>query len=392
MSGGQALCRVTIDLAALQENLLQLRAYAEEISPPVSCPGARRSRPLCVLKADAYGHGACACAAALSQVGGDFFAVATASEALALRRAVPSADILILSPILPEDAPLLAASGITATVGSEQDMRTYAAAVRRAIARGELPRTARLACHVKVDTGMHRLGFPAAHRQEGKCTAYALRSLCALPGIHLRGIYTHPAAADDPRDPLTGEQLAAFCRIRRLLGEGYFYHFSNSAASLSLGTLGFEGYRLGIALYGLPPGEHFPTALSPRLRAVARVETRLTRVFTLRRGERLGYGGDFRATRDTRVGVAAIGYADGLPRAATGATLLVRGKPARIIGRVCMDQCMLALGNTEAVVGEPVTVLEESGRQLQALARQAGSIPYELLCHLSRRAERIYLS
>ncbi|MBO5052048.1 MAG: alanine racemase, partial [Clostridia bacterium] len=87
-----------------------------------------------------------------------------------------------------------------------------------------------------------------------------------------------------------------------------------------------------------------------------------------------------------------IGYADGLPRAATGATLLVRGKPARIIGRVCMDQCMLALGNTEAVVGEPVTVLEESGRQLQALARQAGSIPYELLCHLSRRAERIYLS
>ena len=381
------LCRVKISHAALQENYLQLRAYAERIPPPVYCVGAKRATPICVLKAAAYGHGAAGCARALAAVGAELFAVATVSEALLLRAALPEAGILILSPVAAEDAPVLAYHRITATAGSAQDIRAYAAAVRRAIARGELPRGAALCCHVKLDTGMHRLGFPAAHRREGKETGYARRALSPLPGVRLCGVYTHPAAADDPRSPMTEEQVRSFFRMRRGLGEGYAYHFSNSAAALSLGTLGLSHYRLGIALYGIPPGESFPPPLAPCLRAVATVETRLTRVFTLRGGERLGYGGDFCARRDTRIGVAAIGYADGLPRAATGAALLVRGKPCRIVGRICMDQCMLDLGSTPAERGERVVVTEESGKQLLALAHRAGTIPYELLCHLSRRGE-----
>ena len=391
MMGTHPLCRITIDLAALRENFLQIRAYAEHIPPPVCCVGAKKPRPICVLKANAYGHGAIPCARTLHKAGADFFAVATADEALALRRELPDVALLVLSPIAREDAPQMAAQRITATVGSEQDIRAYAAEVRRAVARGELPRGSSLSCHVKLDTGMHRLGFPAARALDGRRTAYALRSLAALPGVQLCGIYTHPASADEPRSHQTEEQLRAFCRVRRQMGEGYVYHFSNSAAALSLGTLGFDGYRPGIALYGIPPARAFPAALAPRLRAVARVETRRTRVFTLRAGERLGYGGDFRAVRDTRVGLAAIGYADGLPRAATGGTLLVRGQPATIIGRVCMDQCMLDLGSTQARVGEAVVVTEESGRQLAALARRAHTIPYELLCHLSPRAEKIYI-
>lgn len=391
MRGTHPLCRVTVDLAALRENYLHFRAYAEQIPPPVCCVGAKRPRPICVLKADAYGHGAQPCARALAAAGADFFAVATADEALALRVVLPGADILILSPVAPKDAPLLAEQRITVTVGSEQDLRAAAAEVRRAIVRGELARGTALFCHAKLDTGMHRLGFPAVRAAEGRRTVYALRSLAALPGVRLCGIYTHPAAADTPRCPMTEEQIRAFCRMRRLMGEGYFYHFSNSAAALSLGTLGFDGYRPGIALYGIPPGQSFPPPLAPRMRAVARVETRLTRVFTLRAGERLGYGGDFRATRSMRVGVAAIGYADGLPRAAAGAALLVRGRPAPIIGRVCMDQCMLDLGQIPARAGEVVLVTEESGRQLAALSHRAGTIPYELLCHLSPRAEKIYV-
>lgn len=380
------LCRITISLTALRENFKALRAYIEGIPPGVCCIGAKKPRPLCVLKANAYGHGALPCARALSDIGADFFAVATASEALSLRAILPQVSILVLQPTAPEDAPLLCEAGITATVGSEADMRAYAAAVRRACRRGELPQGSALACHVKLDSGMHRLGFPAVQAEEARRTAYAIRALSPLPGIAVHGIYSHPAAADEPRSPATGEQLHAVCRIRRLLGPHYFYHFSNSAAALRLGALGFDGYRLGIALYGIPPGEHFPALLAPRLRAVARVETRLTRVFTLRAGERLGYGGDFRATHDMQVGVAAIGYADGLPRGASGAYLTVRGQPAKIIGRICMDQCMLALNGIPARVGDTVTVSEESGKQLLALAHRAHTIPYELLCHLSPRA------
>lgn len=386
------LCRVTVHLGALRENFLEIRAFAEQIPPPVCCVGARKPRPICVLKADAYGHGAVACGRALAAAGADFFAVATAGEALALREALPAADILILTPIAPEDAPLLADARVTVTVGSEREIRACAAEVRRATARGELPRGRALSCHVKIDTGMHRLGFPAVRASEARRTAFALRSLAPLPGIRIRGIYTHPATADDPHAKETEEQLRAFCRVRRLMGEGYAYHFSNSAAALSLGALGFDHYRPGIALYGLPPGNAFPAALAPRMRAAARIETRLTRVFTLRTGERLGYGGSFRAFRDTRVGVAAIGYADGLPRAATGGVLLVRGKACPIIGHVCMDQCMLDLSDVPAALGERVVVTEESGSNLQALSRRAHTIPYELLCHLSRRAEKIYIN
>lgn len=392
MSDTHPLCRVTVDLGALQENFRELRAYAEKIPPPVCCVGARKARPICVVKADAYGHGAQACAVALARAGADFFAVATAGEGLSLRAAVPEAEILLLSPIDPADAPLLCAHRLIATVGSEQDVRCAAAAVRRAVARGELPPGSALPCHVKLDTGMHRLGFPAVRASERRHTAYALRSLAALPGVRLLGVYTHPAAADEPASPMTESQLLAFCRMRRLLGEGYFYHFSNSAAALSLGTLGFDGYRPGIALYGVPPGGAFPAPLAPRLRAVAKVEAKLTRVFSLRAGERLGYGGDFCARRDTRVATAAIGYADGLPRAATGASLLLHGRPVPIIGRVCMDQCMLELGRLPARVGDTVTVTEESGKQLAALARHAGTIPYELLCRMSARAERVYIN
>jgi alanine racemase len=277
-------------------------------------------------------------------------------------------------------------------MGSERELRTCAAAVRRAVARGELPSGCALSCHVKLDTGMHRLGFPAVRAAEARRTVYALRSLAPLPGVRITGIYTHPASADDPCARETEEQLRAFCRVRRLLGDGYAYHFSNSAAALSLGALGFDHYRPGIALYGLPPGKSFPAALAPRMRAVARMETCLTRVFTLRTGERLGYGGSFCAPRNTRVGVAAVGYADGLPRAATGGALLVRGKACPIIGHVCMDQCMIDVGDLPVSPGERVVVTEESGSNLLSLSQRAHTIPYELLCHLSRRAEKIYIN
>ncbi len=391
MKNTHSLCQVTLDLATLQANYAAIRAVAEGLAPPVWCHGARRAAHICVVKADAYGHGMPECAQALARTGAKHFAVATAGEALALRALLPQAEILVLSPVEAADAPILAEAKITVTAGSEEELRALAAAVRRAVARRDLPKATTIACHAKIDTGMHRLGFASATIHEARHTVYALRSLSTLPGLHLCGIYTHPASADDRGSSQTAEQAHAFCRVRSMLGARYRYHFSNSAAALSLGTLGMDHYRVGIALYGLSPAPDFLLPPGLHLRPVARMQTRLTRVFTARAGEKIGYGGAFIARRTTRVGVAAVGYADGLPRRAEGAALLVGGRAARIIGHVCMDQCMLDLGSIPACAGTPVTVFDPDGRQITALAKQSGTIPYELLCHLSTRAARTYL-
>ena len=387
-------CRITVDLSALQGNFLALCA---DLRTRGESP-----RPICVVKADAYGHGAAACAAALAAVGADFFAVATLGEALSLRRTVPGADILLLSPAPRGAAPLLLRERISATVGSAADVlaitRALPAPPRAGAARSRPPYAGipagRVACHIKLDSGMHRLGFPITGGE--RAALDTCRALVRQEGWYPYGLYSHLAAADDPASPLTGEQVACFSRAAaefRRAGLCRFSHLAASAGVLRFGSMGMDGVRFGIALYGIPPAPTlpFPPALAPRMRAVMRMESTLTRVFLLPRGACAGYGGAYRARRDTRVGVAAVGYADGLPRAATGAMLGVGGGNARIIGKVCMDACLLRLGTLSAAPGDPVTVWDESGRRLSALAARARTIPYELLCRASRRAERRYI-
>lgn len=388
----------TLDTRALRENYRALTAYiAARRQPPFTAmPAAVPPAPICVVKANAYGHGLIPCVRALVAEGADFFAVACEREALDVRRAAPSAEVLVLAPVPPANLPLFVQESLIATVADEAGGIAAARAVAAAVRDGRLPRGAALRCHIKLDSGMNRLGFSLAPQTFSRSVGAVLR-LAALPELAVEGVFSHLAAADEPASPLTFLQSSRFFAAAEQLKARLPHlvlHLANSAAALRFGAMGCARYRLGIALYGIPPSESlaFPPSLVRRLRAPLSLDARIQRIAVLHKGEWLGYGGDFYARRDMRIAAVGIGYADGLLRACTGGTLLLRGKPLRLIGRISMDRCTVALGDLPARVGAWVSVFEPSGQNLRALAARAGTIPYELLTLVSPRAARRVIS
>lgn len=384
-----ANCTLTVDLAALCKNYALLSVHAAR-------KGKRPPRPICILKADAYGHGAAVCAKALSAAGADFFAVASVDEGISLRRVLPRAHILVLSPALPAALPALIEARLIATVAGVEDVIAVQAAAREAWRTGALPHGWGVPCHVKLDSGMHRLGFPVTREGDAERLADRLSLLAREGGWRACGAFSHLATADDPSPRGNGILLsqgraffhaAALLRSRGLCPHA---HLANSAALLRFGAMGLWGFRMGIALYGIPPSDAlaFHGALS-ELRPVLSMHAHITRISVLERGQGLGYGSAFVAPCHMRVATVSCGYADGLLRGASGGFLSLCGRPVRLIGRICMDQCFLSLGDLPCAVGDPVTVFGE-GVDISALAAAAHTIPYELLALASRRAARCY--
>lgn len=346
--------------------------------------------PICVVKADAYGHGALTCVRALSAAGADFFAVSSVQEALEVRRAAPDAKILILGYTRPANAPLLARQRIIQTVHNISYAMYLNTAMDAAKAAGTAPQDARLTVHIKTDTGMNRLGFPL-NPTDRENSLREILSMTKFEHLSPEGIFTHFACADEPDSHLTDEQLERFLyAVQSLKTQGLSLatHASNSAAALRFGSLGFDFVRLGIALYGLPPSDEVAcNGLCP----VMSLYSRISEIHTLRAGESVSYGARFTAEKDMRIATVSIGYADGVLRACeNGGSLIVGGYEAPLVGRICMDQCMIALGDIEAYEGDIVTVYDESGRNIRRLARAAGTIPYELLCLTGLRVHRQY--
>ncbi len=389
-SAQAANCAVTVDLAALCKNYTLLTAHANK-------KAKKAPRPICVLKADAYGHGAEACAAALYSMGADFFAVASVDEGAKLRQVLPDARILVLSPALPAALPSLIRARLVATVASVKDIMAVRSAAREAWRTGTLPRGCCVPCHVKLDSGMHRLGFPVTRAEEAERLADRLSLLAQEGGWRACGVFSHLATADDP-SPRGNELLLAQGRaffhaavLLRRRGLCPHAHLANSAALLRFGGMGLWGYRMGIALYGIPPSEVLPfRGALAGIRPVMSMHAHITRISVLERGQGLGYGSAFVAPCRMRVATVSCGYADGLLRAASGGFLSLHGRAVRIIGRICMDQCFLAIGDLAANVGDPVTVFGTDA-DISALAAAAKTIPYELLTLASRRAARCYL-
>lgn len=351
---------------------------------------ASGASPICVVKADAYGHGAPACVRALTGVGANFFAVSSVAEALEVRRAAPTADILILGYTRPANAPLLARQNITQTVHNAAYAMYLHTALDAAKAAGVIPAECLLKIHLKADSGMNRLGFPLNDTDYQTSLADIL-SVFSYRHLSPTGIFTHFACADEPSSPLTDCQLTRFTRVcKDLSSRGYHLrrHAANSAAALRFGSMGFDYVRLGIALYGLPPSDEVPCdGLCP----VMSLYSRISEIHLLRKGESISYGACFEAPRDMRVATVSIGYADGLVRAASdGGYLIVGGHKAPILGRICMDQCMIGLDDIEAYEGDLVTVYDENGENIRHLANTAGTIPYELLCLTGLRVHRQY--
>lgn len=331
-----------------------------------------------VVKADAYGHGDVHVARLLQkECGARLFAVATVNEAVRLREAGITGIILVLGYTPPEDFPLLAAHDISQTLLSEDYAALFAA---------HAPRDIR--AHVALDTGMNRIGFPT---QDPDATARIIRTYAER--VRIEGIFTHLCVADSKESDdiaFTEGQIARFAAVADRLSDLHLPHIHclNSAGGITAVPFG-NGARLGIILYGLHPSADvlLPAGIRPALTW----KSVISAIHTARPGEFVGYGRTFAVTRDTRVATVPTGYADGYSRLLSGrGRVKVRGGWAPVIGRVCMDQMMIDVTDIpDAALYDEVTLIGE-GYTADDMARDAGTIGYEIVCDISARVPRVY--
>ena len=372
--------RAEIDVGALQNNYRACLEKLRQITP--------NARVLAVVKADAYGHGSNTCVWALENAGCDFFAVSCLEEAYPVRDQAKHADILVLGYTAPQFASELAKHGLIQTLLSHDYARELAEAAKKE----KLPP---LRVHIAVDTGMGRIGYPARTEQEIDDTVKKILSLRDEGAFEICGMFTHFARADEglaTSKEKTTLQATRYRTLKKKLEESGmiipFHHVCNSAAALTRPDDIFDGVRLGLCLY--TPPTYTPKRL--KLQPVMHLSADVVHIQTIPRGESVGYGGRFTALNDTPIGVLPIGYADGIPRSLRGATLSIKTEkgtfPVKIIGSVCMDQCMIDLSGIDAKVGDRVSFFGHTPTALSALAEHAGTIPYELLCAISLRVPR----
>lgn len=372
-----------IDLRAIAHNVRELR----RISRP-------QARLMAVVKADGYGHGALEVARTVLAAGADMLAVARIDEGIRLRQAGLQAPILVFSPTFPAFAEDLLAHDLIQSVDGLPAARELDAVARRC---GQ-----RLPVHLKVDTGMGRLGLlPDALRIEAAGSALdEVAALVQLPGLRLEGIYTHFAAADEKDKVYSHRQFRLFEDVLRTLGKSGIdcglRHAANSAALIDLPQTHLDAVRPGIALYGLYPSrdvDHTRVALTPALS----LKTRLLQVKTVPAGSKISYGMTWEAPRATAIGTVAAGYADGLQRRLSNrGTMLVGGRRVPIVGRVCMDLVMLDLGpDATAVAGDEVVIIGRQGAEeisADEMAEVLGTINYEVVFTNITRVPRLYRS
>ena len=362
-----------ISLSALAHNLRCLRGV---LSPAVGV--------VAVVKADAYGHGAVQVARLLEGLGVQGFGVATVEEGVELREAGIRSMVLIMGAAYGDDHGEVVARELTPMVGVVADLERFAEAARRA---GQL----RFSVHVKVDTGMTRLGV--THDQ---FEAF-LRHSASFPTIRVDGLATHFAAADEQDPEPTERQLRRFVacldQARALGADPQVIHAANSGAVLCFPRSHFDLVRPGIALYGALPGSHMT---NPGLRPVMSLHTRINALRQVPAGTRVSYGGSWTTSRPATIATLPLGYADGYPRSLSNRAQVVldrAGQRAPLVGAVCMDLCMVDVTDTPAVeVGDAVTLLGGDGPQAitpDELARWAGTISYELLCGIGKRVPRV---
>ena len=373
-------------------NDLQKRTWAEICLPNIrhnyeaicaSLPAGCRF--LGVVKADAYGHGALPVAKLLQEAGADYLAVSCLDEALELRRGGVSMPILILGHTPHEYTETLIDYRITQTVSALAKAREYSAAA------SALGKT--LKVHIKLDTGMSRLGFLCAGSYFDTGVDNVIRS-CGLPGLEMEGIYTHFAVSDEPdadSEAYTRAQfqlfLAVIDAVREKGGVSFpLRHCANSGAVIRYPEMALDMVRPGLLLYGYGDREG-RLGLRPCMRLVTTVST----IKFYEPGTCVSYGRRYVTDKRTRMGVLAIGYADGLPRLSSNkCSFAVPGGFAPQRGTICMDMCMADLSGLPQVdVGSEVELFGERS-DIYQLAEAAGTIPYELLCSVSKRVPRVY--
>lgn len=340
---------------------------------------AGNARVCAVVKADAYGHGAVEIARWLEEAGVDYLAVALLEEAIELRDNGIKAPLLVLSTADQANADDIVRLGITQTV--------YTAEVARALSEAAVRQNRKLSVHLKIDTGMHRLGVELKDLEE------LAQCLTRCPGLDIEGVYSHFAEADNPDKRFSFLQLDRLHEAIAIL-DGYgirprIRHMANSAGLLYIPESRLDMVRPGVVLYGCSPGAtpNPPEGFTP----VMKLSARISFVRTIEAGESVSYGRIFIAQRKSRIALLPLGYADGYPRGLSNvANVLVRGKRAKIAGLICMDQCLVDITDIpEAVPGDEATLFGLPELPVGELSRLLGTVDYEMTCGISKRVPRI---
>lgn len=364
-----------IDLGAIRHNYRAVaNRLAREAAP--SAPGL-----IAVVKANAYGHGSGQVGRALEEAGADLLACADIEEGAVLRAAGVTADILVFGALSVSDLDGLFDCRLTPTISTP----AAAAAVQAVAARYKQ----RIRYHLKVDTGMNRLGFRHDNLRR------TLPGLLASGNLELDAVFTHFATADDPESSLFETQRARFERalgeIQSLGGRPRYRHAANSAALLRDSRVWLDRVRPGLLLYGVVPP---PLASTLPLMPAMTLRSRIVAVKGVRIGEGVGYGAHFAARRPTSIAIVPAGYADGLDsRLEDRGAVLVRGRRAPIVGSVCMDMLMADVTGLAVSPGDEVVIIGSQGEDridVREMAASIGTIPYEILCRIGTRIERVY--
>ena len=365
-----------IDLDAIAYNMEQMK---QNIRP--------ETKVMAVIKADGYGHGAVQIAEMMERwnyIWG--FAVATLDEAVVLRTEGIQKPILVLGCVFPDQYMEMLKHEIRMNIYTEE----MAESISRMAAREG--KTAYM--HIKLDTGMSRLGFGINEQ-----SAETIKRISKMPNVNMEGIFTHFTKADEKDKSFTKKQIQEFVWMTERLKEKNvrftYEHCSNSAGIIDVPEANFDIVRAGISTYGLYPSEEVDKT-NVKLKPALALKSHVAFVKEIERGTPVSYGGTFVAKEKMKIATIPVGYADGYPRSLSNkGYVLIRGKKAPILGRVCMDQFMVDVTQIEGVsFGDKVTMIGKDGNeilQVEVLSELSGRFNYEFVCDLGKRIPRVYV-
>lgn len=367
---------VEINLDNLRHNIMEIKQIISSAT-----------RLCAIVKADAYGHGAVEVAKEALECGASYLGVALLDEAIQLRESGITSPILILGFTPENQFDKILEYNITQTV--------YNFKSGAMLSDCALKQNKKAKVHIKVDTGMSRIGFcPEA------CTTDEFRNLFSLQGLEIEGIFTHFARADERDRSFTNEQFQIFTEIVKTIEENVYKipikHVANSAGVLQYPETRLDMVRPGIILYGLYPSDEIDKNLIS-LKPVMSFKTRVSNVKVLPKGKPISYGGTYITQRQSIIATLPVGYADGYSRLLSSkAHVLIKGQRAPVVGRVCMDQCMVDVTDIQGNVsiGDEVVLWGDDGNErisVEEIAKLIGTINYEVVCGISKRVPRVYI-
>lgn len=367
----KAVAWAEIDLDAFKKNLRNIRNILTN------------GEAICgIVKADAYGHGAVEIARTLEENNVEYLAVSRAEEAMELRRKQVELPILILGYTPELRYKDIIRNDVMFTIYSKEDAENLNKVAE------ELEMDAKV--HIKIDTGMNRLGFKVTEE-----SIEDIKEINNMSRIRIKGMFTHFAASDELDKTFTNKQGEKFRYIvKRLEEEGVkipILHTANSAATVDCEDMRFDMVRAGIIMYGCYPSDEVIKERVP-LEPVMTIKTRVSHIKVIEPGEKISYGCTYEAKEKERIATLAIGYADGFVRGRKNPKVCIKSKYYDVVGRICMDQCMIKIGMDDDVkVGDEVIVFGKGGVSISDFAKDCDTISHEIMCNISRRIPRVFI-